>query len=616
MNVNFGDRLGMRKLPGRVVEKNRGINTVCVVVAASIVSLFSARPLAAQEEPVNAAPPAVEESSDKEELSDETLQRHFPGRDTPEFPGYIYESIPPIENSASDFVPLPDRWRMFYAGKWYDPYNQNVLKGDIPVFGQDWFTEVSIISDTLYESRRVPVPVGFASTKRANSNNVFGNGDQWAFVQNVITSFGFIKGNTTFKPPDFELRVAPIFNFNHVEVSEEGLVKADPTYGEVRSDNMVGFQELFADVHIANLSERYDFVSSRVGIQQFNADFRGFLFNDNEPGARIFGNYDNNKMQYNLAAFSRLDKDTNSGINTMFSDRHEDVYVANVFRQDLLAMGHTTLFSVVHREDTAGDAGYRYDSNNFLVRPTAIGDQRFKNIYSTYFGLGGDGHIGRVNTTTQLYYVTGSESHSPIANRQVDINAGMFAQELSYDIDFVRVRTSFMWASGDRDPYDGQANGFDAIFDNPNFAGGDLSYWQRQAIPFVGGGGTNLVSRNSLLPNYRPGKEMGQSNFVNPGLRLYNLGVDVEVLPELKLITNASFLQFDQTKSIEALRQDGSINRDIGVDLSAGFLYRPFLNNNVQIRCGTAVLLPGQGQKNLFGDRVNYEAFTNLILQY
>lgn len=616
MKLPPGDRLGTQRFPGRVVEKIWGVNTVCVVVSASLVSLLSVPSLQAQEEPASTAPAAIEAGNSQEEVSDEAVPRHFPGRDTPEFPGYIYESIPPIENSASDFVPLPDRWRMFYAGKWYDPYNQNVLKGDIPVFGQDWFTEVSIISDTLYESRRVPVPVGFASTKRANSNNVFGNGDQWLFVQNVITSFGFIKGNTTFKPPDFELRVAPIFNFNHVEVSEEGLVKADPTYGEVRSDNMVGFQELFVDVHLANLSERYDFVSSRVGIQQFNADFRGFLFNDNEPGTRIFGNYDNNKTQFNLAAFSRLDKDTNSGINTMFSDRHEDVFVANLFRQDLLAMGHTTLFSVVHREDTAGDAGYRYDSNNFLVRPTAIGDQRFKNVYSTYFGLGGDGHIGRVNTTTQLYYVTGSESHSPIANRQVDINAGMFAQELSYDIDFIRLRTSFMWASGDRDPYDGQANGFDAIFDNPNFAGGDLSYWQRQAIPFVSGGGTNLVSRNSLLPNYRPGKEMGQSNFVNPGLRLYNLGVDVEVLPELKLITNASFLQFDQTKSIEALRQDGSINRDIGVDLSAGFLYRPFLNNNVQIRCGTAVLLPGQGQKNLFGDRVNYEAFTNLILQY
>jgi hypothetical protein len=590
-----------------------------IVLAVSFVVGVIASPQVHAADPAPSSEVTPAAATEGERVPEEEFQRRFPDRAPEEFPGYIYESIPPIENSASDFVPTPDRWRMFYAGKWYDPYNQNVLKGDIPVFGkagEEWFTELSIISDTLYEARRLPVPVGFASTKRPNSNNVFGDGDQWVFVQNVITSFGLIKGNTSFKPPDFELRIAPVFNFNHVEVDEDGIVKADPTAGDVRSDNYVGFQELFADIHLANISERYDFVSSRIGIQQFNADFRGFLYNDNQPGARFFGNYDNNKTQFNLAAFSRLDKDVNSGINTMFTDRHEDVYVANMFRQDMLALGHTMLFSVVHREDTAGDAGERYDRNNFLVRPVPLGDQRPKNIYSTYLGIGGDGHFGRVNTTTQFYYVTGSESHNQLANRQVDINAGMFAQELSYDIDFVRVRTSVMWASGDRDPYDGKATGFDAIFDNPNFAGGDLAFWQRQAIPFIGGGGTNLVNRNSLLPNLRPTKELGQSNFVNPGLRVYNIGMDVEVLPELKVISNVSYLQFDQTATLEALRQDGSIARDIGVDLSLGLLYRPFLNNNVQVRVGSGVLLPAAGHENLFGDRVNYDAFTNLIFQY
>lgn len=587
-------------------------------VAVATLCLLAVSDLRAEstEQPAVATPQEVS----VEETAEEFLQRMLPGEKQPEFPSNVYESIPPIENSASDFVPLPDRWRMFYAGKWYDPYNQNVLKGDIPVAGSaghEWFTELSVISDTLFEARRIPVPVGFASTKRGNSNNVFGDGDQTAVVQNVVASFSAIRGNTSFKPPELELRVAPVFNFNHVEVSEDGLVKANPANGAVRNDNFLSFQELFADIHLANLSDRYDFVSSRSGIQQFNADFRGFLYNDNSPGVRFFGNYDNNKTQFNAAWFSRLDKDVNSGLNTLFTDRHEDVYVANVYRQDALALGHTTMLSVVHREDTAGSSGDRYDRNNFLVRPAPLGDQRPKDIYSTYFGLGGDGHFGRINTTTQLYYVTGSESHSQIANRQVDINAGMAAQEISYDIDWVRIRASFLWASGDRDPYDGRAEGFDAIFDNPNFAGGDLSFWQRQAIPFIGGsGGVNLVSRNSLLPNLRAGKELGQSNFVNPGLRMYNVGVDFEILPELKLISNASYLQFDQTATIEALRQDGSINRDIGWDLSTGLLYRPFLNNNVQFRMGGACLIPASGQKNLFGDKTNYDAFTNVIFQY
>jgi hypothetical protein len=94
------------------------------------------------------------------------------------------------------------------------------------------------------------------------------------------------------------------------------------------------------------------------------------------------------------------------------------------------------------------------------------------------------------------------------------------------------------------------------------------------------------------------------------------MGVDVELMPELKLITNVSYLQFDQVAALEVARQDGSINQEIGFDLSTGFIYRPFLNNTVQIRVGAACLLPGTGYKNLFGDRVNYDIFSNLILQY
>jgi hypothetical protein len=588
------------------------------LLSASVVSLLWVFSFAiAQDGDGASLPEDVMEQG--ENVPQELIERSFPGREREYVPETIYESTQPIESSASGFIAVPDRWRMFYAGKWYDPYNQNVLKGDIPVFGspaEPWFTEVSVISDTFFEARRVPVPVGFASTKRPNSNDTFGDGNQVLFGENVIMSFGLIKGNTSFKPPDFELRVAPIFNFNYVKAEEDGVLFADPARGDERSYNDFGFQELFADIHLANLSERYDFLSMRGGIQQFNADFRGFLYNDNEPGVRLFGDYDNNKTQFNLAWFNRLDKNVNSGINSTFDNRHEQVVVANTYRQDLIAPGHTTSVSVVYRGDTSGNYGYVYDQNGFLTRPAPIGDERPGNIYSTYFGVGGDGHIDRINTTTQIYYALGSQSHNEIAQRQVDINAGMFAQEFSYDIDWIRVRVSGMWASGDKDPRDNEATGFDAIYDSPNFAGGDLSYWQREGIPFVGTGGTNLVNRNSLLPNFRATKEMGQSNFVNPGLRLYNLGVDFELLPELKLVTNASFLQFDQTESLELVRMDGSISRDIGWDLSAGFLYRPFLNQNVLVRMGSAVLLPESGQENLFGNQTNYHAFTNLILQY
>jgi hypothetical protein len=547
--------------------------------------------------------------------------RQIPGEEeksVPFSPG-IYESVPDIDSSASDFVAAPDRWQQFYKGKWYDPYNQNILKGDIPVFGspgEEWFFETSIISDTLLEGRRLPIPVGGAATNTPGANNIFGNGRQSMVVENLLTSFALIRGDTTFRPPDYEFRFTPVFNFNYVDVQETGILRVDPTRGNSRADSHIGFQELFADVHLANLSERYDFLSVRAGIQKFISDFRGFVYSDEQPGVRLFGNYDNNKIQYNLAWFSRLDKDVNSGLNSIFDDRHEDLAVANLYLQDALALGHTLQFNAIHREDRAGDYGFEYDDNGFLVRPSSIGDQRPKNISSTYLGITGDGHFDRINTTSAFYYVLGSESHNQIAQRSTDIRAGMIAQEISYDIDWIRLRASALWASGDHDPYDGVATGFDSIIDTPNFAGGDLSFWQRQGIPFIGGGGVNLVNRNSFLANLRPGKEMGQSNFVNPGLRLYNVGVDFELTPKFKLINNISFLQFDATETLNVLRHDGSFSRDIGFDLSTGFLYRPFLNNNVQIRFGVGTLITDSGFENLFGEKSLYQVFSNVIFQY
>lgn len=560
-------------------------------------------------------------SAEERLLTPPAPERQRPGSDPvpSAFPPYIYESIPDIRTSASEFTPVPDRWRMLYAGKWYDPYNQNVLKGDIPIFGdpaEPWFFETSIIADTLVEHLKIPIPVGGQSTRRPNSVDTFGNGRVNVVNQNIFTSFSLINGNTTFKPPDFEFRVSPVFNYNHLNAAENGVLRVDPGFGTERDDAHFGFQELFIDKHITNISDRYDFISSRIGIQQFNADFRGFIYNSNEPGVRIFGNWDNNKWQYNAAWFTRLEKDTNSGLNTAFDMRHEDVAILNIYRQDAPVYGHTLQASIIHRADNVGDNDPHFDSNGILRRPASIGDERAKNVSTTYFGLNGDGHFGRFNTTASAYYAIGSESHNPIAQKQVDIRAGMLAAEVSYDIDWVRLRTSLFYASGDSDPLDGTATGFDAIADSPNFAGGDLSYWQRMSIPFIGGGGVALVNGRSFLPDLKAGKEEGQSNFVNPGIRLVNFGVDFDLTPKLRLITNASYLEFDTVAPLKTLRQDGSFDREIGVDLSAGFLYRPFLNNNVQVRLGASTLLPGDGLNGLFKDESFYDVFTNLILLY
>jgi hypothetical protein len=102
----------------------------------------------------------------------------------------IYESVPEEASSSSHFVSVPDRWGQFYKGRWYDPYNQNRWKGDLPIFGkpgEEWFIELSATSDTMVEQHKLPLPVGGASTNQPGSVNVFGGGQQ--SVVPLIMSF-------------------------------------------------------------------------------------------------------------------------------------------------------------------------------------------------------------------------------------------------------------------------------------------------------------------------------------------------------------------------------------------------------------------------------------------
>src|SRR5690349_9432730 len=141
----------------------------------------------------------------------------------------------------------------------------------------------------------------------------------------------------------------------------------------------------------------------------------------------------------------------------------------------------------------------------------------------------------------------------------------MAALELSIDRDWARFRSSYFWASGDSNPNDEEAHGFDTIFDNPAFAGGQFSFWNRQQIKLFG---VNLVQRLSLVPDLRSSKFQGQSNFVNPGLHLFNLGADFDLTPKTKLISNVNFLWFDQTEPLETLVFQNDVANFIGTDLS------------------------------------------------
>jgi len=555
--------------------------------------------------------------------------------------------VPPAANPAQaaapdplaprETLPVADRWRIMQAlgvkAPWFDPYNQNVLKGDLPVGGEpwlrerfpdlarrlepDWFLNLGAVSDSLVELRRLPTPVGPQATRRPGSYDVFGYGSQSTVAETLVVSMSLIKGDTTFRPPDYEFRFTPAFNVNRSEVREVRALTVDPREGVMRNDAHAAIQELFADVHLRNVSPRYDFDSVRVGIQPFNADFRGFLFQDVPFGARLFGSRDNNRWQYNLAWFRRLEKDTNSGLNEARL-RRDDTFIANIYRQDLPWLGFTSQATIAVNVNREGD-GQHYDTNGFLVRPAAAGDSRPHDYTVAYLGYSGDGHWGPWNLSGSVYAALGRVDHDPIAQRPVSVRAGLAAVELSRDFSWVRLRVQGLVQSADKDPFDGRATGFDAIFENPQFAGADTSFWVRQAVPLVGGGGVALSGRNAILASLRSSKDEGQSNFVNPGLLLVGAGADADLTPQVRLIGNLSYLRFGDTTVLGVLRNQAAPSREIGWDVSAAVQWRPFMSQNVVFNFSAAALLPGRGLKQLYdeGQRgPQYSVLGNLLLTF
>jgi hypothetical protein len=616
---------GFKDFANSDVQLKPGDNLVCEVTlianpsAAATERQFPQLPAGATN-PQAGAQPAPSAGAPPAALQNENLEQ--PGQTPPP------ESLPPARQV---FQPEPDRWSVampdwdrygvggehpYVRGTKWDPFDRNILKGDVPIFGQQAFLNFTATSDTFFDGRRLPTPTDVSSA-RPGSPDFFGKSGQIFLDQTFAFSFDLFHGDTSFRPVDWRIRITPVVSLNYLVVQELGVVNVDVRKGTTRLDSHIGLQEAFGEIKLHDIGPNFDFVSVRAGIQEFNSDFRGFLFVEEQPGVRFFGNLDSNRWQYNVAYFNFLEKNTNSGLNSM-ALRNQQVIIANAYRQDFLFQGYTAQLSVHYNKD---DATIRYDDDGFLVRPSPIGAVfssgmiRPHSIHAAYIGWTGDGHIGPVNLTHAFYQVFGNDSFSAIAGRPITINAQMAALELSYDKDWFRIKGSAFYASGSANPSSSRARGFDSIDDFPEFAGGIFSLWNRESIRLTGSG-VALNPGDSLLPDLRSNKDEGQANFVNPGILLTNLGAEFDITPKLRGFANVNYLRFEHTDVLEQILFQSPIRHSIGFDSSVGVRYRPPLTENFSITAGAATLVPGQGLKDIYTGRTLFSLFTDIRFQF
>ena len=173
--------------------------------------------------------------------------------------------------------------------------------------------------------------------------------------------------------------------------------------------------------------------------------------------------------------------------------RKDDVFVANLYAQDMPAQGFTSQVTVVYNRNREGEEDhFEYRRlHRATARRSACNSPRDYDI--VYLGYNGDGHFGalQLDHLVLLRHWHGRTGDFVSANQRIRRirRAGTVAR---FRLDF-RARLSLLYGSGDKNPYEHRATGFDAIHENPQFAGGDTSYWISQAVPLVGGGGVTLA---------------------------------------------------------------------------------------------------------------------------
>ena len=125
--------------------------------------------------------------------------------------------VRPRTGGNNEFEPMEDRWRIgfhewdrynlgyprvfdypYQLGHWYDPYRQNVLKGDYPIIGQHTFFELTAESSTFFEGRMIPTATTpFESTARSFETDFFGRTGPTRFALLCVFDFTVIRSSNS-----------------------------------------------------------------------------------------------------------------------------------------------------------------------------------------------------------------------------------------------------------------------------------------------------------------------------------------------------------------------------------------------------------------------------------
>jgi hypothetical protein len=466
----------------------------------------------------------------------------------------------------------------------FDPYHQNTLKADYPLAG-DWFLQMNALNTVVYKSRsNLDFRNVFPGQKFFSHNNFFN--------ENVFYGFEFRHHQDVFVPSNFKIHMDGVFDH-----------KQNPNaVNQTTADNAHVF-DAFVDVRLFDSGhDNFDLTFLRAGIQAFQSDFHGLIFNDEGLGGRIFGEFRKNRIRYDIVGLKLFQKNAVSGFIDFSKPSRHQVGIFRFTFEDFLKKGWNSEWSV----------HFNYDPRDIAATGAIAG------LNTVYFGSTLNGHLGRWIFNPAVYGVAGKADHI-VAGFPVKHTVAAYTGlvDLQYPLDFVKFRLGYVYASGDGNPNDTKDRGFDAISDGVQLFGGPISYFVGENIKFGAG---DLVRANSFFPSLRNGN--AQANYVNPGLQLMNGGMDFILTPRFQTAVNVNYMRFINTGAFPNATGTFAniLHKDAGLEGNAFLRIKPFLhqiNQNVVLDLGVSALHPMQGLQDMFQtDKMVYSTFVALRLLY
>ena len=330
------------------------------------------------------------------------------------------------------------------VGRPLDPYNQNKLKGDFPVFGSSsLFMNTNLQLNTALNPRQVGK--GDAQSQFFNNNNFVGG-------------IELFKGDTVFQPKSWALRATVVGNVN--DNTANGLTVTERTSASRKRSSRSGWR--CSTPRSTSCRSAAACRTSTATSAAICSSTTSWVSGCSATRAAI-------ATSTTSAFFSMRQRDTASQLHS-FDNRDQTVVIGNYYVQDFAVPGYTAMFNVHVNHDN----GVPNDPHALQV---------------AYVGFHGDGKWGPWSVSHAFYQAFGKDDDNRVARSlnananaaaPVDISAQMAALEVSRDADWLRYRGSLFFASGDDRGDRPKRDGFDSITDNPNLAGGQFMFFDQQ----------------------------------------------------------------------------------------------------------------------------------------